>query len=201
MANIPKEYPPGSFHSAAGWEGQFARVSRWLDRLIKSRSPEDAEDFLYAFFQNCYHLRDWLGDVRTQDEIEKFLKGSLPLRIGRDVANLTKHLALNRPAAQGHELSILREFAGAGLGWFEDDSRLAFVTNHNDNGIVLDARAVAKECMRLWSDFLPDGEVVQQVKGHFQLSAHEFESVMAKAEAMSLWAKEAMAHRRSNEAR
>src|ERR1022692_1411595 len=112
MAVIPKEYPAGSIHSSLGWQGHFARVSRWLDRLMCVRSPEDAEDYLYAFFQNCYHLHDWVRPELSSIDVDAFVKGSLPLRICRDVANLTKHFALERKPAQGHEPSVLSS-AGA----------------------------------------------------------------------------------------
>jgi hypothetical protein len=193
MAATSKEYPAGSIHSSLGWQGQFARVSRWLDRLMCAPTPDDAEDYLYAFFQNCYHLRDWvLADLSTTD-IDSFFKDSLPLRICRDVANLTKHFALDRTPAQGHELSVLREYAGVGKGWFEGDTRLVIVTNHQNDGIVLDAREVARECMRLWCTFLPDCDLVRDVKAHFRLSASDFAQVLAEAEAMTQWAREVTA--------
>jgi hypothetical protein len=118
-----------------------------------ARSPEDAEDYLYAFFQNCYHLQDWVLTELNSTDVDSFVKASLPLRICRDVANLTKHFVLERRPAQGHELSVLREYAGAGKGWFEDDTRLVIVTNYQNDGIVLDAREVARECLRLWCIF------------------------------------------------
>lgn len=62
---------------------------------MNARTPADAEDYLYAFFQNCYHLRDWLLGTYSQDAIDDFLKSTLPMRICRDVANLTKHFALD----------------------------------------------------------------------------------------------------------
>jgi len=76
------------------------------------------------------------------------------------------------------------------MGWFEDDTRLVIVTNHNDNGIVLDAREVARECMRLWCEFLPDCDVVRDVRSHFQFSEKAFKQVLSKAEGISLWAKD-----------
>jgi len=157
---------------------------------MNARTPADAEDYLYAFFQNCYHLRDWLLGTYSQDAIDEFLKSALPLRTCRDVANLPKQFALSRTPAQGHEPSVLREYAGANMGWFEDDTRLVIVTNHNDNGIVLDAREVARECMRLWCEFLPDCDVVRDVRSHFQFSEKAFKQVLSKAEGISLWAKD-----------
>lgn len=197
MAVIPKEYPAGSIHSSPGWHGQFDRVSRWLNRLMTVQSPTDAEDYLYAFFQNCYHLQDWVLTELTKEDtvltelttadVDAFVRGSLVLRICRDVANLTKHFVLERKPAQGHELSVLRVYAGPGKGWFEDDTRLVIVTNYMNDGIVLDAREVARECLRLWCTFLPNCDYVQQ---HFQFSKSDFQRVLSEAEDMTKWARE-----------
>ncbi len=189
MGAIRKEFPAGSIHSYRGWQGQFARASRWLDRLMHARSPEDAEDFLYAFFQNCYHLRDWVLAELSSSDVDSFFRDSLPLRICRDAANLTKHLTLDRKPAQGHELSVLREYVGAGNGWFEHDTRLVIVTNYQDDGIVLDAREVARECMRLWCSFLPSCDLVRDVEIHFGFSANDLQRVLSKAEAITKWAR------------
>jgi hypothetical protein len=92
--------------------------------------PVDAEDFLYAFFQNAHHLRDWSPAQRTKEEVDAFLNSHLATRICRDLANLTKHHELTRTPAQEYEPSILREYAGKNRGWFEGDSRLVVVTNY-----------------------------------------------------------------------
>jgi hypothetical protein len=53
------------------WKIQWHRVIRWYDRVnqikVKSRTNElNAYDIdvAIAFFQNCYHLRDWLQHCR-----------------------------------------------------------------------------------------------------------------------------------------
>jgi hypothetical protein len=155
-----------------------------------ARSPQDAEDYLYAYFQNCHHLRDWVLVELGSIDVDSFIKSSLPLRICRDVANLTKHFVLERIPAQGHEPSILREYVGPGKGWFEDDTRLVIVTNFQNDGIVLDAREVARESLRVWCTLLPDCEIVRDVQGHFGFSAIDFQRVMSEAEAMTNWARE-----------
>jgi hypothetical protein len=159
---------------------------------VNSESPADAEDFLYAFFQNAHHLRDWAPGGRTTSEIDTFLSSHLATHICRDVANVTKHHELTRRPAQEYEPSILREYAGKNRGWFEDDTRLVIVTNHNDEGIVLDAREVAKECLRLWCRFLSPCDICDLIASHFHFSANGFDRVMAEAEGWSAWSKQVM---------
>lgn len=96
MTPVQKEYRAGSIHRSDDWEGQLARVSQWLDCLMKVESPADAEDFLYAFFQNSHHLQDWLLAGRSTTGIDEFLNSSLATCICRDVANMMKYRELNR---------------------------------------------------------------------------------------------------------
>lgn len=199
MLPVEREYPAGSIHRTNGWEGQFARVSRWLDRLMKAETPADAEDFLYAFFQNAHHLRDWAAGGKSTDEIDRFLDSHVATRICRDMANLTKHHVLNRRPAQKYEPSILREYIGKGRGWFEDDSRLVVVTNYNDDAIVLDAREVARECLRLWCEFLPPCEICNSIRSHFHFSAAAFDRVIKEAESWTSWAEQVMSGRNDDE--
>lgn len=192
MPQVKNEYPAGSIHRTSGWEGQLARVSRWLDRLMNAESSSDAEDFLYTFFQNAHCLRDWHAGGKTTAEIDRFLHSHLVTRICRDVANVAKHHELTRPPAQEYEPSILREYAGRNRGWYEDDTRLVVVTNHNDDGIVLDAREVAKECLRLWCDFLSPHDVCDSIVSRFQFTPHAFGRVLTEAESRAEWARQIM---------
>jgi hypothetical protein len=49
-----------------GWQGHLQRVERWHQRAnhaldtYNGVAADDAIDFLYAFFQASYHMRDWL---------------------------------------------------------------------------------------------------------------------------------------------
>lgn len=52
-------------HFATSWQDQRNRVGRWHTRLsaIGRGMPvgmEEALDDVFAFFMNCYHMRDWV---------------------------------------------------------------------------------------------------------------------------------------------
>ena len=103
-----------SVHKNDGWRGQFERVHRWRIRLLeatRSKSP-DLEDFAYAFFQNCYHLREWIEKTSScpQSELDALMATSAPLRLCRDIANGTKHRTLQH-ASVDTDFSIGREYA------------------------------------------------------------------------------------------
>lgn len=61
-----------------------------------------AEDFdtLIAFFQNCYHLRDWLESTRPElrDDISTLFENNFEMRGCRDICHGFKHKDLKRPS-------------------------------------------------------------------------------------------------------
>jgi len=65
--------------------------------------PEDEYiDDLWAFFQNCWHLKDWVKADLTisrdvEGRLEEVLKNYESLMICADLANRTKHHSLDRP--------------------------------------------------------------------------------------------------------
>ncbi len=98
------------------YQEQLERARRWLKRLeqasshandihnpIPTEKHEEYEDYLYAFFQNCWHVKDWiLGDAgapkRLQEAVRKVDEEGkiLPLMLCSGVANGSKHLRQGR---------------------------------------------------------------------------------------------------------
>lgn len=78
-------------------------MMRWRDRLSETYGGDDADaiyDFAYAFFQSCYHLRDWLvsDGAATENEMKTLFTSSIELQLCRDICNATKHLQYDRPS-------------------------------------------------------------------------------------------------------
>src|ERR1700721_2468090 len=78
-----------SLHMTGGWHSHFARLERWHSRLLATADENDHLDYLFAFFENSYALRDWLLDagVSSQREIDALFAQHAQLRINRDLAN------------------------------------------------------------------------------------------------------------------
>lgn len=99
-----------NIYRRGGWRGQLARVRRWHTRL-RTASPDDYLDFLYAFFQNCNHLADWIASDAPAGAamVQTLVGSSVELRVCRDICNATKHFSFDRPPkmkggfADGHE--------------------------------------------------------------------------------------------------
>ena len=137
-----------STHRNDGWRGQFNRVLRWHERLIASAAngTPDLEDFAFAFFQNCYHLREWIAQTSTVPaaDLDALFASSKELRLCRDICNGTKHLNISRPSIDG-QFSIAREYAPD-----EPHGTRLFVVAGGDFYYLID---LAATCVAQWRSF------------------------------------------------
>ena len=87
---------------------QYHRMYRWHERFKsinekREHSKDTAyyEDEIYAFFINCYHLKDWIiNDPELKisaKQVEDFINDSEPLSVCHDICNGLKHLELKNP--------------------------------------------------------------------------------------------------------
>lgn len=141
-------------HTRGGWENQFARMLRWYEKVKEARgklarngklSAFDIDD-IFAYFQNCYYLREWLLKDRaiTQPSLDSLFKTSKPLQICRDICNGTKHLTIDRPSIDKN-FSIGRE----ALPWGGDEHYYAYI-----GGDRHDLFDLVNSCQQEWTDFL-----------------------------------------------
>jgi hypothetical protein len=85
------------FHpSVHSWRDQYERVLRSRSRVQKEfRSSVEYNDALQHFFQDCWHLKDWIKNDKTTGVslvIESEVDSHKPLRVVADLANGAKHL-------------------------------------------------------------------------------------------------------------
>ncbi len=144
-----------------GWEGQLERVRRWHRRVAAIRfakasdgSAEENLDTVYAFFQNCTHLVDWIvHDLPARTSAVEALYSRTPeLRIARVISNATKHLDLDRPPSVEGGFADGREYVFN--GWLSSSEP---VRNQSwfviANGEKYDIFDLAQRCMDAWEDF------------------------------------------------
>ena len=98
-----------------GYEEQFARAVRWYERFREltdgrahAKESDNYIDEIYAFFQNCYHLKDWIRNdtsapaaMRNNVQLENYVTGDQALAICADLCNSQKHLTLSKPPRSG----------------------------------------------------------------------------------------------------
>jgi hypothetical protein len=135
-------------------------MKRWQARLAQHPSVDDTlVDDYYAFFECCYHLKDWLKtdtlvDQSVREKIENHLGPSLALCA--DIANGSKHL-VRRPGAARVDPHAQVSTKAAVFSPAVYDPR---VYQTRDQVIVRlndrdrDALDVVTECVREWEDFL-----------------------------------------------
>jgi len=150
---------------------QFARMKRWYERIkkIDQGEPHDLSyinlppdyyyDEVYAFFQNCYHLKDWIKNDDTvkllKEDVEDFIKRHECMCLCADICNSTKHLNLTRPPKSGQvpefkrrELSLRLE--GGPEPIINDKFFIETKTG------TVNAFELASECVRKWGEFIKD---------------------------------------------
>ena len=79
------------------WRAQYQRLERSRERVNSPYfSSTEYEADLQHYFQDCWHLKDWIKNDPTAhvgNAIETELKAFRVLRIVADLANGSKHLA------------------------------------------------------------------------------------------------------------
>jgi len=99
------------------WKVQWHRVMRWHQRVLELRPKqliglEAADiDLVISFFQNCYHLRDWLCASRAdlKPTVNAFYTYNFEMGACRDICNGYKHKTLAR-ASLDAGFNLYREY-------------------------------------------------------------------------------------------
>lgn len=143
----------------SGYRDQLARVERFLTRLSRfDRPQEDYEDDLWAFFQNCWHLKDWIKNdpsvpQTVRDSIESEVAKWESLKACADLANRTKHLQL-RAERLGAHLVPLEPSWRFTESW-AIEQRFAYDVRLTD-GRTDDAVMLAKKAVHNWRHLLAE---------------------------------------------
>lgn len=85
----------------SNYKSQYNRVLRILNKISNpinyNGNQTEYEDDLLSFFQNCWHLKDWVMQEPgiNRRKLNKKIYKSTSLRICADLANKSKHLVLD----------------------------------------------------------------------------------------------------------
>ncbi len=147
------------------YKQQLRRLERKYHALIQKRGAiedtniDEIRDLLLSFFQDCWHLKDWLTNSTRIDQkkLYSFLSNSIEMNMCREICNTAKHLILNRqtPLTQAQ----LANFRDMGVP-------LALVREHNPSVDKLtfcfqekyDAFELAVRCLALGRELLSSME-------------------------------------------
>ncbi|NMC29944.1 MAG: hypothetical protein GYA45_07735 [Pelolinea sp.] len=152
MENMQKfpEFLGWSLYMSGGWQSQFKRVKRWYQRAQNTSNSIDRLDFLYTFFENAFHLRDWLiyTNSVSRDELNKLFRENESMSLCRDLANSHKHYAINSPS-QPIPPSEIREYTTQN-GNLGSNYSLIIISD----GKKIDAFLLAGKIMQTWEHFI-----------------------------------------------
>ena len=91
--------------SLTTWRAQFARLERAYARVLQPYQSSVAyDDDLQHFFQDCWHLKEWIRNDPSAGigaDIESEVDAYKELRIVADLANGSKHLLRTRFDREG----------------------------------------------------------------------------------------------------
>ena len=144
---------------------QYERMIRWYERFKDINhgrqhtvASENYVDEIYAFFLNCYHLKDWIRNdpnvpQAVQQIVEKHINANRPLRLCADICNSLKHLRLDRHPRSGENPVFGSKSIKVGLGPGIPTSIALEYDVDTDSGRV-DAFSLATECVAAWDAFL-----------------------------------------------
>jgi hypothetical protein len=143
---------------------QYDRMMRWYDRFVAidhgrshDSSSDNYRDEVYAFFESCYHLKDWIkNDTAISpgvvQSVEGHVSSSRSLRLCADICNSLKHLQLTRP--RSHENPVFgAKSVALDLGNSTAPSISIKYEVETTNGPE-DAFQLATDCVLAWGGFL-----------------------------------------------
>lgn len=137
-------------------------MTRWLDRIEKMAEkgegeidPIELRDFFISFFQNCFHLKDYLENDSNVDlsksDLDSFIASSEQISICADICNATKHLSLYGSGWSGEDPEIAN---GAKVTVYAREGKSSATYTIETATGDIDAYQLAKECRKKWDLFL-----------------------------------------------
>ena len=150
-------------NSSSKYLEQFNRVKRWYQQfvLIDQGRPHDRpsdfyQDQVYAFFQNCYHLKDWIiKDTSvgpTKKDVEDFINCHRELKLCADICNSSKHLVLDRLPRSNEDPQFGQRKFKVAVGSGATTISVEYIIDASEG--PYDAFKLATKCLELWEKFI-----------------------------------------------
>ena len=140
----------------------YSRNDFYGQEIFEGRgSYPDIHDTVVHFFQDCFHLRDWIKNASPLSKNDKddiynaFLRSStfVGLPICRDVANASKHLVLDKTFSVDRNMMI-SSTGTAHVAQSDVDFSLRFNIEMPNSNNVIDVLELAHSCVNEWDKIL-----------------------------------------------
>jgi hypothetical protein len=134
----------------------YARFVAMDQGQIYDRSSEKYDDEVFAFFLNCYHLKDWIKNDRAaglaaQNHVENFINSSYLLKLCADICNSHKHLRLKAPRSDGNPRFTKRHYKLLGD---RTATTISVKFEIETSRGPVDAFTLATQCIDEWKAFI-----------------------------------------------
>jgi hypothetical protein len=108
-----------------------------FERAVES-GEQHPEDYVYAFCQNAYHLRDWLQNsgAASQRDLDELMARTPALKLCRDVCNGSKHFVLDQRRSSTDHIGLMREYVPPPVIGGEPGERLRLLAVEGQDGSV-----------------------------------------------------------------
>lgn len=140
-----------------GYRDQLDRARRFLERMerpvdddgVDGMTDVDFQDMVWAFFQNCWHIKDWvksdpLVPQLTRDAVMARAHESIALRVCQEMCNGTKHLGARPGASHDHIDTTIVPGCSTIMDCLID----------NGTGTLVSGRMLAHQCIAEWEVIL-----------------------------------------------
>jgi hypothetical protein len=121
------------------------------------RPEEETVDYLYAFFQSAYHMRDWLVNSggTSRAEADGIVAASRCLKLCRAVCNGSKHFALDQERHTAARIGLVREYVPPPPGSSTSGTRPTMLAFQDHDGYVefVPIKELLHDCMTTWQEF------------------------------------------------
>jgi hypothetical protein len=150
-----------------GYKDQFERLKRAREKLNDYTVNQLIyKDNLWSFFQNAYHLKDWIkNDSKInlhKNFIEDFVTNSRFVKIAADLTNRSKHLKLTNE--RGHNSDCNKESVTIFLNTLSLDNEanklipkptaIYYYLIENDNNESFNHIDLADTIINEWTEFI-----------------------------------------------
>lgn len=140
---------------------QLDRVRRWYNRfknindgIVHNQPSEYYQDEVYAFFLNCYHLKDWIKNdsaaASVAVRVEQYINNTAELSLCADICNGLKHLKLRKNKSGESPKFGSRKFE---LNIGPGSTTIAVKYSVDTSSGPIDAFDLATRCMEAWEKF------------------------------------------------
>jgi len=125
---------------------------------VHSSTSEFYIDDIYSFFQDCYHLKDWLKNDAavnnaTKERVEDYVTSRRSLSLCADLCNSLKHLSRTRSNRSNENPSFGMKTIELTIGPKPTTASFKHQIDLQGGGSV-DAFTLASECVADWETFL-----------------------------------------------